>query len=221
MGKIIIRGIVIVLAFALSAYALIQYGFFSAKDVGFVSIKLRKPDFNLEPWVYALYAHIVSAVLALVIGPLQLFWKPVGPERTGRHRRLGYLYVLSISISGLVGMFLSLYATGGRTAGLGFLLLDVLWVVSTWISVNKIVAGKDILGHKEWMLRSYALTFAAVTLRLWLPLMLLIYDGSFIPAYQVVAWLCWIPNLLLTETMIRFGRKRNQSKGNHQVLKIN
>ncbi|TXK83457.1 DUF2306 domain-containing protein [Paenibacillus sp. N3.4] len=220
LGKITIRIIVFVLAFGICAYALIQYGFFSAKDASFVSIKLRKPDFHLEPWVYVLYAHIISAVLALVIGPFQLFLKPAGLKRVKRHRRLGYTYVLSVSISGLVSIFLSLYATGGWAAGLGFLLLDALWVTATWISVNKIAVRNDIQAHKEWMLRSYALTFAAVTLRLWLPVLLILYAGSFIPSYQVVAWLCWIPNLLFIETVIRFGQKRNPSKGNHQIPKI-
>lgn len=219
MGKTAIRVVVIVLAMAIGAYAVVQYGFFTAKDAGLVSIKLRKPDFNLEPWVYVLYAHIVSAVLALVLGPVQLFWKPVCQKRIRRHRRLGYLYVLSISVSGLVSIYLAFYATGGWTAGFGFLLLDVLWMVTTWIGVIKIVAGNDIRAHKEWMLRSYALTFAAVTLRMWLPLLLLLYDGSFVPAYQVVAWLCWIPNLLFIETVIRFGKKRNRT-GNHQIPKI-
>ncbi|WP_246362928.1 DUF2306 domain-containing protein [Paenibacillus alba] len=220
MGKITIRIVVFVLAFGICAYALIQYGFFSAKDAGFVSIKLRKPDFHLEPWVYVLYAHIITAVLALVIGPFQLFLKPTSLKRVKRHRMLGYTYVLSVSISGLVSVYLSLYATGGWVAGLGFLLLDVLWVSVTWISVNKVAVLGDIQAHKEWMLRSYALTFAAVTLRLWLPVLLILYDGSFIAAYHVVAWLCWIPNLLFIETVIRFRQKRNSSKGNHQISKI-
>ncbi|WP_246294164.1 DUF2306 domain-containing protein [Paenibacillus planticolens] len=206
MGKITIRAVVFFLAFALGAYALIQYGFMNAKDAGFVTIKLRKPDFALEPWVYVLYAHIVTAVLAIVIGPFQLFWKPVGLKGIRRHRLLGYLYVLSISISGLVSIYLSLYATGGWRAGLGFFTLDVLWMAATWISVKKIIADKNIRKHKEWMLRSYSLTFAAVTLRLLLPLLLLVYEGNFIPAYQTVAWLCWIPNLLVMEIIIRYRK---------------
>lgn len=216
MGKITIRIIVFTLAFAISAYALIQYGLFSAKDAGLVSIKLRKPDFSLEPWVYVLYAHIITAVAALAIGPLQLFLKPVGMKRVKRHRMLGYVYVISVTISGLVSVYLSLYATGGWMAGLGFLSLDVLWVATTWISVNKIIRDRHIRAHKEWMLRSYALTFAAVTLRIWLPIMLFVFNGSFVPAYQVVAWLCWIPNLLLIEAFIRLGRKRNSSNDSNR-----
>ncbi len=47
-----------------------------------------------------------------------------------------------------------------------------------------------------WMLRSYALIFAGVMLRLELPLLTLAF-GAFPPAYRAVAWLCWVPNLLI------------------------
>ncbi|TDF93767.1 DUF2306 domain-containing protein [Paenibacillus piri] len=208
MGKSTIRALVLVLALAISAYAVIQYGLFDPRKAGLVSIKLRNPDFRLEPWVYVLYTHITTAVLALAIGPFQLFLKPRSTRRLRRHRLLGYIYVGSVTVSGLVNLYLSLYATGGWVSGLGFLLLDVLWVGATWIGVFKI-AGDHAHAHKEWMLRSYALTFAAVTLRLWLPVLLVIYQGSFVQAYQVVAWLSWIPNLLFIEAWIRLRRERS------------
>ncbi|NOU96744.1 DUF2306 domain-containing protein [Paenibacillus sp. LMG 31456] len=208
MSKTAIRTLVIVLALAISAYAIIQYGFFAPQKAGLISIKLRNPDFHLDPWIYALYTHIVTAVLALVIGPFQLFLKPRGTKPLSRHRLLGIVYVGAVTISGLVNLYLSMYATGGWISGLGFLLLDILWVGATWISVFKILE-KNTQAHKEWMLRSYALTFAAVTLRIWLPLLIVIYHGSFVQAYQVVAWLCWIPNLLFIEAMIRLRSKRS------------
>ncbi|MFD0676377.1 MULTISPECIES: DUF2306 domain-containing protein [unclassified Paenibacillus] len=208
MGKSMIRALVIVLALAISAYALIQYGLYEPQKAGLVSTKLRNPDFHLNPWIYALYTHIVTAVLALVIGPFQLFLKPRSTKRLSRHRLLGFVYVGSITISGLVNLYLSLQATGGWVSALGFLLLDIVWVGATWISVFKIL-GNNAQAHKEWMLRSYALTFAAVTLRIWLPLLIVIYHGNFIQAYQVVAWLCWIPNLLFIEALIRLRPKRS------------
>ena len=50
------------------------------------------------------------------------------------------------------------------------------------------------------MVRNFALTFAAVTLRLWLPGMVV---GG-VPmeiAYPIVAWLCWVPNLIVAEAL--------------------
>ncbi|WP_189597211.1 hypothetical protein [Paenibacillus elgii] len=69
MGKGSIRALVIVLALAIGAYAVFQYGLNSPLTSDFIKKKLRSPDFHLEPWIYILYIHIVTAVLALVIGP--------------------------------------------------------------------------------------------------------------------------------------------------------
>jgi uncharacterized membrane protein len=205
MGKKIIRALVFVFAFAIAGYAIVQYGIFSARDAGLVSFKLQKPDFHLTPWVYVLYAHIVTAMLALIIGPFQIFLKQ-SKARVRRHRLLGYVYVISITVSGLVSLYLSLFATGGWIAGLGFFGLDVLWVTTTWVALRKIMV-KDIQAHKAWMLRSYALTFAAVTLRIWLGPLALLF-GDFEAGYRVAAWLCWIPNLLVIEAVIRAGNSK-------------
>jgi hypothetical protein len=59
----------------------------------------------------------------------------------------------------------------------------------------------DINNHQVWMIRSYALTFAAVTLRIWLP-MAQALQIEFIEAYRVIAWLCWVPNLLIAQWII-------------------
>jgi uncharacterized membrane protein len=203
MGKKIIRTLVFIFAFAIAGYAVVQYGVFSASDAGLVSFKLQKPDFQLTPWVYVLYAHIVTAMLALIFGPFQIFLKK-SKARVRQHRLLGYVYVISITVSGIVSLYLSLFATGGWIAGLSFFGLDVLWVATTWIALRKIMF-KDIQAHKEWMLRSYALTFAAVTLRIWLAPVTLLF-GEFEAGYRVVAWLCWVPNLLVIELVIRFTR---------------
>lgn len=200
-----IRALVLILAFSIAGYAIVQYGVLGAGHAGLVSFKLQKPDFELKPWVYVLYTHIFTAVFALVIGPFQLFIKPTKARRRW-HRRLGYGYVLSITVSGIVNVYLSLFATGGWISGLGFMSLDVCWVAAALTAVRKIVA-KDVQAHKEWMLRSYALTFSAVTLRIFLaPLALLL--GDFEAAFRVVAWLCWIPNLLVMEAVIYRMRLR-------------
>jgi hypothetical protein len=56
--------------------------------------------------------------------------------------------------------------------------------------------------HRAWMIRSFALTFAAVTLRLYLPLHLL-FQVHFDDAYRAISFLCWVPNLLVAELYLR------------------
>jgi hypothetical protein len=53
------------------------------------------------------------------------------------------------------------------------------------------------------MIRSYALCFAAVTLRIWLPLFQFALGLEFIFAYRIIAWLCWVPNLVVAELIVR------------------
>lgn len=208
MGNKMIRALVLILAFSIAAYAIVQYGVLKASDAGLVSFKLQKPNFELKPWIYVLYIHIFTAIFALIIGPFQLFMKPTN-DRKRWHRLLGYGYVLSITVSGIVSVYLSLFATGGWIAGLGFMSLDVLWVATTLTATRKIMA-KDIQAHKAWMLRSYALTFAAVTLRIWLAPLTLLF-GDFEAGFRVVAWVCWIPNLLVIEAVIfRMRLQRRQ-----------
>ncbi|MFD1884954.1 DUF2306 domain-containing protein [Paenibacillus wenxiniae] len=207
MANKTIRTLVFILAFSIAGYAIVQYGILQASNAGLVSFKLQKPDFALKPWIYVLYTHIFTAIFALIIGPFQLFIKPTLARRSW-HRRLGYGYVVSITVSGIVNVYLSLFATGGWISSFGFMSLDVLWVSTTLIAVRKIIA-KDIQAHKIWMLRSYALTFSAVTLRILLaPLAILL--GDFEAAFRVVAWACWIPNLLVIEFVIARMRLRQR-----------
>jgi uncharacterized membrane protein len=207
MGSKTIQALVFIFAFAIAGYVIVQYGVLNARNAGLVSFKLQKPDFGLTPWVYVLYAHIVTAMLALVIGPFQIFLKQ-SKSRVRMHRRFGYVYIISVTVSGIVSVYLSFFATGGWIAGLGFFVLDILWVASTWIALRKIMT-KNVQAHKEWMLRSYALTFAAVMLRIWLGPSVMVF-GDFESGYQVVAWLCWVPNLIVIEAVIRMRFNKNR-----------
>jgi hypothetical protein len=62
---------------------------------------------------------------------------------------------------------------------------------------------KDIPSHEKWMIFSFAACFAAVTLRLWLPALTTAFKGDFLTAYRIVAWLCWMPNMLFAVWRVR------------------
>jgi hypothetical protein len=78
----------------------------------------------------------------------------------------------------------------------GFLCLGLLWLGTTLKAYQTIRRG-EVQAHQQWMIYSYAACFAAVTLRIWLPLLIIAHQGEFIPAYRIVAWLSWLPNVLL------------------------
>lgn len=198
---------IFVLACLIVAYAVIQYGFYDPKLAGLVQYKLQSPDFHVTPWVYFLYAHIITGCLALLIGPFQIFRKQKNQMLKKAHRAFGKIYVACIFISGLINIYLSIFASGGWVAQLGFFTMDLLWIYFTYIAVIRVI-NKDINSHRNWMLRSYALTFAAVTLRLYqVPLMLLL---DFEIAYKISAWLCWGVNLIIIEWVIRKRKAKLQ-----------
>ena len=145
-------------------------------------------------WSLAFYLHIAGGGIALICGWPQ-FVKNWRAKNLSLHRLLGRIYVIAVFASGLAGLYIAFFATGGRAAVLGFLFLAIAWLITTlmaYITIKK----KAIEHHQAWMIRSFALTFAAVTLRLWLPLMDIGLDMKFSIAYPIVAWLCWVQSLL-------------------------
>ena len=84
---------------------------------------------------------------------------------------------------------------------MGFGMLALFWLYTTTNAYTSI-RNRDIASHQKWMIRSYALCFAAVTLRIYLPIFLGLMGMEFVPAYKIIAWLCWGPNLVVAELFI-------------------
>lgn len=140
--------------------------------------------------------HAIAASIAMITLPFQ-FWTRLRVRRPAVHRWVGRLYVLGVLFGGLSGMALAPYADSGAVAASGFLTLSVLWLGVTgmaFVAIRK----RDIAAHKRWMIRSMALTFAAVTLRIMLPVSLAM-GIPFETAYPAIAWLCWTVNLAAVE----------------------
>lgn len=152
-----------------------------------------------------IYPHALFGSAALGLGALQ-FNRWILLRHRLVHRTLGTAYVISAIVVGLAGLYMSFYSFGGSATHLGFGALAVLLL---WTTVRAYFAARQrsIATHRQWMLRSYALIFAAVTLRIEIPLLVMAF-GDFTPAYQVVAWLSWVPNLLWAEWYVRRTRSR-------------
>lgn len=161
-----------------------------------VAPDLRPPFLRTSPLPLALMVHFGGAALAMAAGPFQL---KTGPRasRSPVHRLLGRVYVLAILASGIAGFAMAFVSQGGVPAHAGFALLAVGWLGTTTQAFLSIRRG-DVLAHQRWMVRSFALTFAAVTLRVYVPLSVAV-GIPFDVAYPVIAWACWVPNLLVAE----------------------
>lgn len=177
------------------------------REFGLLSTKNPKLLLDLV-WNIAFYLHIVLGGITLLTGWIQ-FNEKIRKNKIKLHRFFGRVYVISVLFSGLAGIYIGFFATGGIVASLGFISLGVLWILSTCIGFSHIRKGL-IDTHKKYMYYSFACCFAAVTLRIWLPLLTLSF-GDFIVAYKIVAWLCWVPNLVISHFLARNNDLRNKT----------
>ncbi len=162
----------------------------------------KSKELLLNPiWNFEFYTHIYLGGIALLIGWTQ-FVKQLRMKKIDLHRTIGKIYILSVLLSGIAGLYISFYATGGIVAKFGFGTMASIWLFTT-IMAYMSIKNKAIEKHQRWMIRSYALTFAAVTLRLWMPILQSIFHLEFIEAYRIIAWLCWVPNLIFAQFLIR------------------
>jgi uncharacterized membrane protein len=167
-------------------------------DKGFGLLSSKSAELlNDNLWNIAFYGHIVLGGLALLIGWLQ-FSNKLRRKHIKLHRAIGKIYVISVSISGI---YIALYATGGIISILGFFTLGMIWLSTTTLGFKAIKKG-NIQLHEKFMIFSYAACFAAVTLRVWLPILTSVM-GEFNSAYRIVAWLCWVPNIIIAYFIIR------------------
>jgi hypothetical protein len=148
--------------------------------------------------------HIVASMLAILIGPFQFLPRLRKGRLAKVHRWLGRGYMLSILFGGLSGLYMARLAHGGTIAHLGFGVLACLWLYSGY-RAYKHIRDKEVELHRQWMIRNYALTFAGVMLRIWVPVTTTL-GADFTAAYIIIAWACWVPNLLVAEWIIRRSR---------------
>jgi uncharacterized membrane protein len=183
------------LSLVLAIYAVGVYGFL---PLG----RALHPDMRavFEIYPFGIYTHVFASVAALVLGPFQFSARLRNAHLT-LHRWMGRLYLgVGVLVGGLAGLFMAFHAFGGIASRLGFGALAVAWLY-TGLRAYSAIRVRDIDSHRRWMIRNFALTFAAVTLRLWLPASI-VSGIAFEVAYPAIAWLCWVPNLVVAEWLL-------------------
>lgn len=197
---------VLLTAIAIVAYAAVPYFTASletlAESPGLAEDYVGKPPFIQA----ALYVHIAGGATALVLGALQ-FWRGLRARAPRVHRWIGRVYLVGVAVGSLGGLVIAPTSSAGFVGFFGFSTLAVLWLVTGWRAYRAIRRG-DVPTHRAWMIRNYALTYSAVTLRIWLPLMVfgpLLFGQTpdFANAYAAVPFIAWLPNLVFAEWLIR------------------
>lgn len=169
-------------------------------DIAFLRIK--QEYLPIIEWKVAFFIHVFTSMFALAAGFTQ-FSRAILRGVPAMHRWVGRLYVLDVVfVTGPASFIMAIYANGGLTSKLAFGILAVLWIgftAAAFLAIRK----RRIQEHRQWMIRSYALTISAVTLRAWKYGLVFLFNPAPMDVYRLVAWLGWVPNLILAEYLIR------------------
>ena len=165
-------------------------------------LALKQSIINNKVWRTAFYIHVFTSCFLLLAGFTQ-FSSSILRNRKNLHRLVGKMYVfILLFISGPAAFIMALYANGGLYSRIAFTLLCILWLLFTalaWYYVMK----KQFEKHRKFMILSFSLTLSALTLRLWKYGIAWTFEPAPMDLYRIVAWLGWVPNLLLALWIIR------------------
>jgi uncharacterized membrane protein len=193
-----------ILALGVAAYAAFAYGFMPLGSLVHPDMKL-----NFLAHKAGIYTHVFASLVALSLSPFQ-FSSWLRSTRPRLHRFIGRTYLgVGVALGGLSGLYMSAFAFGGPVAKLGFACLAVCWLFTGLRAFQAIRRGA-VQEHRKWVVRNVSLTLAAVTLRIYLPSSM-IAGIPFELSYPAIAWLCWVPNLLVAE-LVFAGTYNNSFK---------
>lgn len=168
-------------------------------DVSFLMIKQTEVDHRPE-YLYFFYTHVYTSIFVLLSGFLGIVRKDFGIRNF--HKNAGKMYIfLILLLAAPSGIYMGIFANGGFFSKISFVILGCLWWFFTY-KAYRLAVQKKFREHKQWMWRSFALTLSAVTLRMWKVIIVYLCHPNPMDVYQIIAWLGWVPNILLIEYLI-------------------
>lgn len=197
---------------AIAVYAVTPYVTTPLHELAGDKVGLAAAYEGQPSWVHVVFStHIVAGGTALVLAPFQ-FWAALRNRARAVHRTLGRTYLTAVLVAGVAALALAPVNSAGMVGFFGFGMLAVLWLWTGWRGYRAIRGG-DVPSHQAWMIRNVALTYAAVMLRLWVGVLMGVQvpwitsdasaDAAFANAYAAVPFLCWLPNLVVAEWLVR------------------
>jgi uncharacterized membrane protein len=192
---------------SLSTYASASLAALADEGAGLASTYVNVP----APAQWAFYAHVALGSLALLLGPWQ-FSHRLRRRWPAAHRFVGVAYLLTVGVASGCALVMAPYNHARMAGFFGFGALALLWAYTAWRGFDT-ARRRDLRQHQAWMIRNYALTFAGVTLRSWVGLLTAVQlpfvapdadpAALFETAYVAVPFLCWLPNVIVAEWLIR------------------
>ncbi|MFV0606544.1 MAG: DUF2306 domain-containing protein [Niabella sp.] len=165
-------------------------------------LQIKQTEVTSYPYYLPVfYTHVYTSIFVLLAGFTQ-FNKVLLRKHKKIHRSVGYLYVTIILLfAAPTGFIMGLHANGGWIAQIFFVILSILW---WWFTYKAFTCAKQkkFKAHQNFMIRSFALTLSAITLRLWKVILVKLFEPAPMDVYMIIAGLGWIPNLLIAEIII-------------------
>ena len=151
-----------------------------------------------------LLTHMAGGMVALLVGPVQI-WLGLTRRRMALHRVLGKVYLAAVVVGGISSFGLSLTTEAGWMLGMGLAFLGLAWFVTTGMALAAVLRRRFEL-HKEWMIRSYVVTFAFVNFRIFAGVTEAMGVGTELERLAAASWFCWAVPLLVTEVLLQARR---------------
>ncbi|UTX47395.1 DUF2306 domain-containing protein [Chryseobacterium sp. MA9] len=168
-------------------------------EISFLMIKQTEVAERPE-YLTFFYTHVYTSIFVLLSGFLAILRKDFTIKNF--HRNIGKVYIFLILIfAAPSGIYMGIFANGGLFSKVSFVILGFLWWFSTY-KAYQLARQKKFKEHKQWMWRSFAFTLSAITLRMWKVIIVYLFHPNPMDVYQIIAWLGWIPNILIIEYLI-------------------
>lgn len=165
---------------------------------------------NFAPW---LLVHIIFGMTALILGPFQ-FINSIRTKYPRTHRTMGKIYLMSIVIAAIASLYMSvdkiIFGEKAIAYGFGLFMLAAVWLLTSGMAYWA-VRSRNFVQHREWMVRSFVVTCAFVTFRLFARLLTQGFGINESAASEIMAWACWAIPLMVAEVFLQAAKIR---KGN-------
>lgn len=168
-------------------------------NASFLMIKQTEVTDRPE-YLWFFYTHVYTSIFVLLSGFSALLRKDFGLKNF--HKNTGKIYIfLILFLAAPSGIYMGVFANGGILSKISFVILGCLWWFSTFKAYQS-ARQKKFKEHQQWMWRSFALTISAITLRMWKVIIVYLFHPNPMDVYQIIAWMGWIPNIILIEYLI-------------------
>lgn len=163
-------------------------------------IRERAVLFLKPVYWFSFYIHIFAGMFCIATALLQ-FSSMILRKRKNIHIWSGRIYVMVVLLLGAPsGLYMSFFAKGGLAERGLFMFMALSWFLFTMKGFSTILQ-RNVLAHKIWMIRSYAMALTAVTFRVYY-IILYMYDVPLTRNYEVSLWMSVVGNLMIAEFLI-------------------